>query len=105
MASSTADLFDQAVRSQQSGDLPLAESLYRQLLEAEPFNADFYCKLGETLQAARKWQDAFDYFQETVRLNPLHANAHNNISILYVAHGQLAQAIPCFRQAPLINTK
>ncbi len=73
------ELFELAVSFHQSGDLVQAETLYRQILQADPVYTDAFINLGIALQATGRSQDAVACFREAVRLNPGQADGYNNL--------------------------
>ncbi len=58
-----------ARKAEQSGNLPLAESLYEKLVAARPA-ADLYQRLGLVRHLQNKFAEAANAFSEAIRLNP-----------------------------------
>src|SRR5262249_47021775 len=66
----------EAARSLHQGDFARAEQLCRQILAADPHNADAAFLLGGACQAQGKLGEALEGFEQTTRLQPDHAEAH-----------------------------
>ena len=80
-----ATAFDAAWRHYQAGQLPQAEQLCRQIVQADAGHVEAWHLLG--LIAARTGRDdlAFDYLHAAVRLRPDFADAHNVLGIVHPA--------------------
>jgi tetratricopeptide (TPR) repeat protein len=96
---SIAQLFDQAAFHHQSGDLAMAENLYRQLLEADPGHVDAWHLLGLIAVQVGRHDVAVEYIGQALRLKPECAEAHSNLGFVLYKQGKLAEAEACFRQA------
>jgi Tfp pilus assembly protein PilF len=93
------ELFDQALRHHQSGDLALAENLYRQILQAEPRHADAWHLLGVIAVQVGRQDVAVEYIGGALHLNPCLAEAHNNLGAVLHEQGKLEQAEASYREA------
>ena len=82
------ELFDQALRIHQSGDLEQAERLYREILRVAPAHADAHHLLGLLAHQTGHHQAAIPLIQEAIALNPPAAVYHSNLGAVYQAVGQ-----------------
>jgi tetratricopeptide (TPR) repeat protein len=89
----------EARQHHQAGDLPRAEQVYRQVLAADPANAQGWYLLGAVCQAQGKLDDAVSSLRQALRLEPHRAAAHNHLGVTLAQQGHLEEAIACFRQA------
>ena len=94
-----ADLFNQAFRRHQSGDLAPAEKLYRQILQADPWHADAWHLLGHIAVQVGQHDAAVEYIGQALRLKPECAEAHNNLGIVLREQGKLEEAEASCRES------
>ena len=62
-------------------------------------SADQYYKKGVSLLGQDQLEDSIEYFEQTLKINPDHVSAHNNIGIALARLGQLDRAIEHFKIA------
>lgn len=62
-------------------------------------SADQYYKKGVSLLGQNQLEDSIEYFEQTLKINPDHVSAHNNIGIALARLGQLDRAIEHFKIA------
>lgn len=62
-------------------------------------SADQYYKKGVSLLGQNLLEDSIEYFEQTLKINPDHVSAHNNIGIALARLGQLDRAIEHFKIA------
>src|SRR4051812_35946623 len=96
---SIAEALSEALAYQQAGQLPQAERLYRQILQAEPSHADAWNLLGVLAHQVGRHDVAIDYIGRAAALRPLVAEYHNNLGEAYRALGQLNDAVSSYRRA------
>ena len=89
----------QALQHHQAGNLAQAEQIYRQVLQADPNNADALHLLGLLAHQHGQQQTALGYLRQAVALNPLDAGFQNNLGLVYQALGDLPAAEKCWREA------
>jgi Flp pilus assembly protein TadD len=94
-----AELFDQALRYHQGGDLGLAEHLYRQTLQANPQHAEAWNLLGLLAIQVGRADVAAEYIIQALRIKPGLAEAHINLGIVLRGQGKLTEAEACYREA------
>lgn len=87
-------------------DYARAEEFYRRALRENPENLTVYVKLGSLLYREGRVSDARETLLEGVRISewiPLNFRVYamllNNLGFVYAEEGQLAKAIPAFKQA------
>jgi protein O-GlcNAc transferase len=99
----TAELFGQALQLHQAGNLDQAESLYRQILQADPDHADAHHLVG--VVAYQKGDHALSIAEiaKALALKPNYAFAHCNFANALLAQGKPVEAIAHFRQALVLE--
>lgn len=90
---------DTALGLHQSGRLQEADSLYAQILAADPANADALHLKGVVAHQCGRNEEAIRYIEQAIRLNPRTAAYYSNISLCYQAVGRLAEAVASCRRA------
>ena len=96
-------LLAKALKLHQSGKLPQAETLYRQILQQHPNHADAWHFLGVAIYQSGRAKDAITLYQRALALKPNYPDAHTNLGNAYLTVGDLAAAIQQYQQA--INLK
>jgi hypothetical protein len=91
-------LFESALQRHQAGRLAEAESLYRQVLAAEPRHALALQMLGLLAQRCGHIADAIGLLRQSVTIQPT-AEANYNLGLLLVQSGDIEAAIPSFQLA------
>jgi len=91
--------FQIALQHHQSGRLAEAEALYRQVLAAEPRNADALHLLGVVAHQVGQNDVALGLIRQALALLPDAPEFHSNLGEAYRALGQLDEAIAAYRQA------
>jgi tetratricopeptide (TPR) repeat protein len=94
------DLFNQAVRYHHNGQLALAETICRQILEADSRHGHAWHLLGIIAGQLGRSDVAVEHMEQALRFIPDFAPAHNNLGNVYRdQQGNLAKAEVCFREA------
>ncbi|MCE9529024.1 MAG: FkbM family methyltransferase [Planctomycetales bacterium] len=75
----SAEHLSQGWRLHQSGDIAAAERTYRQVLAAEPGNANAWCYLGIALFDKQQLEESVAAYQRAVAIQPVFAIAWNNL--------------------------
>ena len=91
--------YDQAVAAHRSGDLRLAEKLYRQLLDAAPASFPASHMLGVLCAQQGRNQEAAALIETAIRANPRSAAALTNYGNVLSCLGRYPQALASFDQA------
>ncbi len=94
-----AETLTLAWQHQQAGNLDQAEALYRQVLDADPQNANACYRLAVVCQLQGRTAEAIPLYQQLLRSRPDSALVHYNLGLASVAEGRLADAIASYREA------
>jgi hypothetical protein len=97
--SSIARTLAQAKALYRAGQLHDAEQLYRQVLAAEPGNAEAHHNLGGVLTLLDRSDEAAACYRRTLELEPGNAAAYHNLGVVLVREGRLEEALPYQRRA------
>ncbi len=98
-----AETFEQARRHHQAGEWPMAESLYRQILQLDPNHADALHLLGVLAHQTGNHQAAFALVRQAIAQNPFAEEYQYHLGIFHKDLGQLPEAIECFRITLRVN--
>ncbi len=93
-----AELFNQAVLHHQNGALSQAESLYRQIIQADPAHAEALHFLGIIAMQTGHSQAAIALIRRAIALKPGVTDFSFNLGVLLKNLGQWDEAIACFQQ-------
>jgi protein O-GlcNAc transferase len=83
----------------QAGDLAQAEQIYRQILAAEPKQADAWNLLGVLAHQLGRNDVALEYIGQAIHLEPLRADIHANLGEILRVLGRLPEAEAHYRRA------
>ncbi len=86
-----------------SGQLEQAERIYRQVVEAEPSNADAWSLLGAVCINRDRLDEAAEHLGVALRIHPDHHAAHDNLGVLLGKQGRYAEAVASFERALAIQ--
>ena len=103
MAEAVAEIFNQALALHQSGKLPEASALYKQVLLHFPSHADTLHLLGVTCLQSMEYERAIQHFQQAISAKPDHAAAYNNLGTAYNGLHHLNEAIEAYQHALSVN--
>jgi tetratricopeptide (TPR) repeat protein len=96
---SLAEILTLGLRHHQAGQLPQAEQLYRQILQADPRHADALHLLGVLISQGGRDDLAIAYIQQALAVKPNVAVFHNNLGFSLQALGRLDEAAFHYQQA------
>ena len=88
-----------ALQHYQAGRWADAETLYRQILAAQPGHADALHHLGLVAQQTGRHESAVEWIRQAIALDPHHPAPHANLGEIYRTVGRLEEAIACFCRA------
>jgi predicted O-linked N-acetylglucosamine transferase (SPINDLY family) len=91
--------FDLAVQYHQSGQLPQAEEIYRQILARQPGHADALHMLGVIAHKRGHLDLAAELIRQALALQPNFPGAYNNLGVVLKEQGQLVAALAAYRKA------
>ena len=103
MSQDTTEIFTQAVETHRRGDLSAAETLYREVIAAQPDNVDAEYLLGTALLQLGRFDEAILRLKSVVLKRPDVADVHNNLGIGHKAVGDWENAARAFESALKIN--
>lgn len=93
----------QGIQLYKTGNYAASETIFRQLVEAQPEEAKYHFYFGNALFYQRKIEEATQAYQEAIRLNPKYALAYNALGFLQATQGQWDEAIAQYQKALEIN--
>ena len=100
---SIADSLQVAIEHHQAGRLALAQTLYRQVLESNPNQAEALYLSGMLARQGGELEIAADFFRRTLQAHPRHNGAPVSLGNVLHAMGQLDAAAESYGGAILAN--
>lgn len=88
-----------ALRKHLDGDLPAAESLYREIIRDNPGDARARHRLGFLLQQTDRLDEAFELVTSAIALDDRHAEWHFNLGIVLARQNNARAAVAAFSRA------
>lgn len=86
-------LMDRAIQHHRKGGLPEAENLYREILHNNPRHSDALHLLGVLAKQNRHYEDAFNFINQAIALNPQAAEYYNSLGAVYQAISKNEKAV------------
>jgi Tfp pilus assembly protein PilF len=83
----------------ETGNLPAAETEFRDAIAGDPRNARGYNNLGNVLRAMNRGDEAAEAYRKAIEFAPRYADPLNGLGALLVAGGRARDAIPYFDSA------
>jgi FkbM family methyltransferase len=83
----------------QSGQWAAAEQIYRQVLQANPADANAWCYLGIACHDQDRWEEAVAAYRRALQVQPQFPVALNNLGNTLRMQRRLGEALACFDQA------
>src|SRR5690348_130454 len=99
MDPSVESLLREAVVHHQAGRLPLARSLYEEILRLDEKNPNALNLLGMVHHAEGRNEHACELVMRAIAAAPTIPGFHNNLGTIRLAQRKCADAENCFRQA------
>lgn len=96
---STTEALTLAIKHHQAGQLAVAETIYRQILEVEPQQADAIHLLGVIAHQKGDHVAAVSWMSKAIEISPLRAAIYSNLSLAYHALGRFQEAEASARRA------
>ena len=94
---------DFAIQHHEAGDLPKAEGIYHQILQAYPNQPIALHFLGLIAHQLGKNDIALDLMSKALAIKPDYANAHSNLGNTLFELGRLDEAVTSYNKAITIN--
>ena len=94
--------FDAALAHHRAGRLHEAETLYRQILAANPHHADALHMLGVIAHQSGEDNAARELIARSIALRPGSPDAYGNLGLVLQSLGEWDNAIKCYRQALIL---
>ena len=91
--------FALALAHHQAGRLAEAETIYRQILAAEPHHSDALHLLGVIAHQLDRHELAVEMIRQAIGIDPVHPAYHDNLGSALRALGRLDEAIACSHRA------
>jgi protein O-GlcNAc transferase len=98
-SSSLPELFREALSHHQAGRLPMAEKLYRKMLDLQPDLPDALHLLGVAASQGGRHQEAENLIARAISRNPKSPDYRNNLGLALRALGRFEAAVEAFRAA------
>jgi tetratricopeptide (TPR) repeat protein len=105
VASSSEDLFQAALESEQIGDTGDAEAAYRSVLAADPEHVAARINLGRLRHVARSLEEAESLYRQALALEPNHPTARFNLGVVLEDRGATSEAIEEYREAVRLDPR
>jgi len=90
---------DNAIRLYEAGKPDEAEAVCRQVIQAQPDNANAFQLLGVIAFRRKNYEEAEHAVLRAIAINSQVAEYHNDLGNIYMAQGRLDHAEKCFRMA------
>ena len=97
--SAVTELLAAGLRHHQAGRLAEAETCYRQVLTANPDQAEVHSNLGAVLKAQGKFDEAVAAYRQAIGIKPDYVRAHFNLGNVLKDQGKLDEAVTAYRKA------
>jgi tetratricopeptide (TPR) repeat protein len=94
-----AEAVAQARQLHQAGDLVRAESLCRQILQANPAHGEVHFLLGQVCRQCHRVGEAIAQYREAIRLQPKQGVAYLHLADTLQRQGDLSGAEECLRRS------
>ncbi len=97
--SKLAKVLDKAIRQYRAGDLADAEQSCRQVLRANPANADALHLLGVICYQGGRAEEGIDAISRAIRVSPGNALYHNNLGNALLRANRVEEALTAYEKA------
>jgi tetratricopeptide (TPR) repeat protein len=94
----SSELFATAIQYHQAGDFDRAEQVYRQIVDADPNEAEAWNHLGKLYRSRGRINEAILSYQRAIDASPRHTDALNGMGIAYAEQNRWDRAAASFRQ-------
>jgi tetratricopeptide (TPR) repeat protein len=104
-ASTTDDLFQAALDSEQIGATGEAEAAYRKVLATEPRHVAAHINLGRLRHVAKALDEAERLYRAALEVEPNHPTARFNLGVVLEDRGATTDAIEQYREAVRLDPR
>lgn len=88
----THELYDEAIRLKDAGDLQGAVDKLYEVLKLEPNHADSHSALAVYLQKLGQFEPAIAHAKKVCEINPNDTFSYSQLSVIYVRCGRIMEA-------------
>jgi tetratricopeptide (TPR) repeat protein len=86
-----------------AGDLPRAESIYRQILQADPNNSAALHNMGELAYRGRRYELSLELLRRSISIEPNNPNHLNTLAVALMANGRADESYQVCRRVLELN--
>jgi Flp pilus assembly protein TadD len=97
------ELYDEAVRLKDQGDLNGAVGKLREVLSAEPGHTDTHSALAVYLQKLGDYEAAIEHAKKVVELLPQDPFSYTQLSVIYMRCGRIPEAEEAKARAHMVQ--
>ena len=94
----SAEALSLGTQHQQAGNWSQAEALFRQVLDADPHDANALFRLATVCQLQGHTAEAIVLYQQLLEIKPDAAKVHNNLGLAYVSIGKPSEGLHLTRK-------
>jgi len=98
-----AQMFQEGIQYQQTGQLDQAESIYHNILKIEDNNADALHLIGVIAYQKQDYDTAIEWITKAIAINDRAEGFYNNLGNVFYAQGKFDEAQHCYQQALALN--
>jgi predicted TPR repeat methyltransferase len=95
----SAEAMSLGQQHQEAGNFAEAEALYRQVLNADPHNANAMYRLAVVCQLQGRADAAIALYRQLLTIKADSAKVHNNLGLVYASQNRLTEARGCYEKA------
>lgn len=97
------ELYDEAIKLKDQGDLPAAVEKLREVLTLDPDNTDTHAALAVYLQRIGNFDQAIEHSKKVVELLPNDLFAYTQLSVIYMRCGKIMEAEEARARAHMLS--
>lgn len=97
------ELYDEAIRLKDQGDLAAAADKLREVLAIDPNHTDTHAALAVYLQRLGNFEDAIAHSKKVVELMPNDLFAYTQLSVIYMRCGKIPEAEEAKARAHMLS--
>jgi len=97
------EMYDEAIRLKDSGDLEGAVAQLRRVLEEHPDHSDTHSALAVYLQRLGETESAIEHAKKVVELLPSDPFSYTQLSVIYMRCGRIPEAEEAKAQAHVVQ--